>query len=260
MDLATFIGFVAVWGMVGWSVASTGNLNGFIDIASFVMVAGGTLGATMASYTLPQTLNAVRVASKAFFTKKQDTLEVIETLRNAAEVARREGIIALENLVDEIDDEFMKTGLQLIADGVDTDGLVDTLETKLAYLEQRHEQGQSIFRTAATYAPSFGMIGTLVGLIDMLGKLSDPGALGPGMSLALVTTFYGSVLSNMVFSPIAAKLEVRTQEEVLNKEIIIRGLVAIQQGENPRVVQKKLLNFLPVKQRGEMATSRSEEA
>ena len=107
---------------------------------------------------------------KAFFTKKQDTLEIIETLRNAAEVARREGIIALENLVDEIDDEFMKTGLQLIADGVDTDGLVDTLETKLAYLEQRHEQGQSIFRTAATYAPSFGMIGTLVGLIDMLGS------------------------------------------------------------------------------------------
>lgn len=260
MDLASFIGLAIAWGLMGWSVDTTGSFMAFVDIPSFVMVAGGTIGATMASFTLQQTLNAVRVASKAFFAKKQDPLEIIETLRRVAEVARREGIIALENLVDEMDDEFMKTGLQLIADGVDSDALVDTLETKLNYLEQRHEQGQALFKTASAYAPAFGMIGTLVGLIDMLGKLSDPSALGPGMSLALVTTFYGSIFSNMIFGPIAKKLEIRTQEEVLSKEIIIRGLVAIQQGENPRVVQKKLLNFLPAKQRGAISADANEES
>lgn len=244
MDLATILGLLMAIGLVGWSMLSGGNASIYFDLPSVLLVVGGALGATMMSFTLPQMMNTVRVLMKAFIYKKEDPYVLPGQIRELAEIARREGLIKLEEKIDEVDNEFLKMGLQLVADGASVDVLKDTLEAKLDYLEQRHEVGHSVFRTMAKFSPAFGMIGTIVGLVQMLVNLDDPNALGPGMSLALLTTLYGSLLANMVFDPIAGKLENRTQEEILISELAIRGLEYIANGENPRVLERKLRQML----------------
>jgi chemotaxis protein MotA len=166
-----------------------------------------------------------------------------------AKRARREGILSLEPLIKEIDDEYLKKGLQLTVDGLEPELIRDILETEIAYLEERHGSGADVVSVMGAFAPALGMIGTVIGLILMLQTMSDPSTIGPSMAVALITTFYGAILANLVFNPLAGKLRTRSKEEVLIREMILEGVLSISKGENPRVIEEKLNSYLPPKNR-----------
>jgi len=225
-----------------------------------MIVAGGTLAATLISYPLKNVVGVFGVLKKAFFNKMQDPTEIINILVRFAEKARREGLLALEMDAEEIDDKFLQKGIQLVVDGTDPELVKSILETELVFLEERHRAGRAIFETMGQLSPAFGMIGTLIGLIQMLGSLNDPGAIGPGMATALITTFYGSLMANLIFNPIAEKLRVRTAEEVLLREVMIEGILSIQAGENPRIVEEKMKVFLAPRLRENISFTRERQA
>ena len=222
------------------------------------MSAAGTLAATLISFPLAKVLGVVKVLRNAFFAKSTSPMDAIRQLVDFAEKARREGILSLENIIDEIDDEFLRSGIRLAVDGVEPELIKDILHTELAFIEDRHRTGQNIFVTMGTAAPAFGMVGTLIGLVLMLQTLSDPSSIGPGMAVALLTTLYGALIANVVFLPIAEKLRNRTNEEILIKELSIEGIMSIQSGDNPRIVQQKLLAFLAPRARQQSAPSETE--
>ena len=186
--------------------------------------------------------------------------EIIGSIVNLAEIARREGLLALEDAAYQLEDQFMKRGILLIVDGTDPELVKNILETELVYLEGRHKEGQGIFETMGSLAPAYGLLGTIIGLINMLGQIDNPDAIGPGMATALVTTFYGSLFSNLIFLPIAGKLKVKNQEEVLLKEVMIEGILSIQAGENPRIIEEKLNAFLSPKIRTNLRTIAAKES
>jgi chemotaxis protein MotA len=178
---------------------------------------------------------------------KIDYNSSVLTLINLANIARREGVLALEEESNSLDDNFLRKGIILIVDGSDPELVKNILETELNFIEERHGQGQAILYSMSAYAPAFGMIGTLIGLINMLKDLSNTDALGPSMAVALVTTFYGVMLANLFFTPLAGRLKEKTAHEILHKEMIIEGILSIQAGENPRIIEEKLKAFLPHK-------------
>lgn len=250
MDLATVIGIAVGLGLILISILLDGSLLTFYNLPSIVIVFGGTIAGALVAYPMSKMKEAFVVVKKAFNAKALNSGEVISKIIDIANVARREGLLALEEAAENIDDEFLKKGVMLIVDGTDPELVRNILETELAFIEDRHSEGRSIFDTLGSLAPAFGMIGTLIGLINMLQALEDPSSVGPKMSVALITTFYGAVLANLIFIPIAAKLKIRSKEEILVKEVIIEGLLSIQAGENPRVIEVKLKSFLPPKERG----------
>ncbi|WP_053957432.1 motility protein A [Inediibacterium massiliense] len=251
MDLATILGIVAGMGLVVWGILLSGELSSFVDMPSIVIVMGGTVAGCLVAYPLNKVKDALVVAKKTFATKNMNASEVIGKIIDIANIARREGLLALEEAADKIDDDFLKKGVMLIVDGTDPELVRNILETELAFLEERHGDGRSIFDTLGSLAPAFGMVGTLIGLINMLKTLSDPSSVGPSMAVALITTFYGSLLANLFFIPMAAKLKIRSREEIMIKEVMVEGLLSIQAGENPRIIEIKLKSFLPPKERKE---------
>ena len=250
MDLATIIGVIAGMSAIVISIMLGGTLDAFIDIPSVFIVIGGTIAATLINYPLHDVMSVLKVVKNAFLHKVLSPSEAIQNLVHFAEIARREGILSLESESESIDDQFMKKGVQLAVDGTAPELIRSIMETELSYLEDRHKLGQGIFEAMGTFSPAFGMIGTLIGLINMLKTLDDPTQIGAGMAIALITTFYGAVLSNLLFLPIAGKLKTRSERESMLKEIIIEGIMSIQSGDNPRVVEEKLKAFLAPKQRG----------
>ena len=246
MDLATIIGVIAGMSAIVISIMLGGTLDAFIDIPSVFIVIGGTIAATLINYPLHDVMSVLKVVKNAFLHKVLSPSEAIQNLVHFAEIARREGILSLESESESIDDQFMKKGVQLAVDGTAPELIRSIMETELSYLEDRHKLGQGIFEAMGTFSPAFGMIGTLIGLINMLKTLDDPTQIGAGMAIALITTFYGAVL----FLPIAGKLKTRSERESMLKEIIIEGIMSIQSGDNPRVVEEKLKAFLAPKQRG----------
>lgn len=251
MDIATIIGFLMGTAFVVWGISLSGNLMNFYDFSSIVIVLGGTIAATLVSYPLKKVIGTLKIVKHAFTMHTLNPSGVISQLIDLSNIARREGLLALEESGEKIEDEFLKKGIMLIVDGTDPELVRNILETELAFLEERHREGQSIFEAMGSYAPAFGMIGTLIGLINMLQDLEDPSSVGPNMSVALVTTFYGSVLANLVFIPIANKLKGRSSEEILIKELMVEGLLSIQAGENPRIIEEKLKTFLSPEMRKE---------
>lgn len=245
MDLSSTIGLLLGIVFIIRGIVTSGNLSSFWDLPSVIIVLGGTIASTLASYPIKDFLNIGKVIKKAFFYKEESPDEVITEIIGLANVARKEGLLSLEEYAENLDDEFLQKGIMLIVDGTDPDLVRNILETELVFLEERHLEGQGIFQTMGTYAPAFGMIGTLIGLINMLRYLDDPSAIGPNMSVALVTTFYGSVLANVVFLPLAQKLKIRSNSEILVKELMVEGLLSIQAGENPRIIEEKLKTFIP---------------
>jgi chemotaxis protein MotA len=189
-----------------------------------------------------------------------DLKKDIDMIINIANIARREGLLALDDAVADIDNPFFQKGIMLIVDGVDTELLKDILQTEIYFLQRRHEVGQEVMKSMAGYAPAFGMIGTLIGLINMLLGLSDSSTLGPAMSVALVTTFYGTFLANLVFTPIAKKLEAKSDEESMEMELLLEGLLSIQDGENSRIIKDKLTAFISRKEMKEGNNSSSEDS
>ncbi len=249
MDIATVIGIVAAFGLVIWGIMLGGSLSQFWDAPSVAIVLGGTAASLLVSFPVSRIVSMVSVLRKAFFAVPQAPDAVIGKMVRYAERARREGMLALEEESESEPDDFLRKGLRLAVDGTDPNLLEKILETDIGQIEARHKSGKSILDTAGTFAPAFGMIGTLIGLVNMLAALEDPSSIGAGMATALITTFYGALLANAVFLPMAGKLELRSAEEILVKEMIIDGIMAIQSGDSPRIVEEKLKSFLSPSQR-----------
>jgi len=250
MDIATIIGIVLGIGLLLGAILMKGSLGAFIDPASAAVVLGGTVAAALIAFPLPRVLKIFGVVKQAFFARTADKIEYVRTLVKLAEIARRDGILSLENHLSGNDvDPFLARGLRMAIDGQDPSVIEAALEQEVEAMIERHAKGRALFETFGKYAPAFGMIGTLIGLVIMLGNLSDLEALGPAMAVALITTFYGSVIANMFALPIADKLSQRSDDEIAAKLLIVRGVMSIQAGDNPRIVQQKLLAFLDPKQR-----------
>ncbi len=244
MDISTIIGLVGGFALVAWGILSQGNLQAFIDFPSLAIVLGGTIGALFVQYPMSQVSKLPKITKHAFRNESWSPNELITLMVDFAQKARREGLLALEEEAAQVDDEFLKKGVQLVVDGTDPELVRNILEVELNFLEERHGVGQGMYYMMGATAPGFGMIGTLIGLIQMLGQLDKPETVGPAMAVALITTFYGSLLSNLIFNPMAGKLALRSAEEILIKEVIIEGILSIQAGENPRIVEEKLKAFL----------------
>ncbi len=249
MDIATLIGIVLSFGLVISALVIGGNPAIFISIPSMLIVLGGTLGATLVNYPLSEMLGVVGVFKNVFFSSLESPHAIIEKFMEYANRARREGILSLEPIIKELDDEYLKKGLQLTVDGLEPQSIQEIMETEITYLESRHGTGADIMGAFAAFAPAMGMIGTVIGLVQMLQTMDDPSTIGPAMAVALITTFYGAVLANLVFIPMQGKLKQRSKEEVLLKEMVLEGILAISKGENPRIIEEKLSSFMPPKQR-----------
>ncbi|MEW6082087.1 MAG: MotA/TolQ/ExbB proton channel family protein [Bacillota bacterium] len=249
MDLATILGIVSGLGLLFWALIMGGSVTIFFHLPSLLITMGGTFAATLINYPLGQAIGVLRVLKNAFMGKGRKPEDLIADMVNLAQKARREGLLALEDDAEEMRDPFLKRGIELLVDGTDSELVRGILETELSFVEDRHKRGQSLFETMGALAPAFGMIGTLIGLIQMLRNLQDPDSVGPGMATALITTFYGALAANLIFIPIAGKLKVKTSEEVFQKELTIEGILSIQAGDNPRIVEQKLKAFLSPTQR-----------
>ncbi len=214
-----------------------------------MIVFGGTAGNAFVHYPFSEVFDAINVAKKTLLHKEQPTGELISQLMEFANKARKEGILALQGTMNDIDDPFLLKAMQMAVDGQEPETLKQMLQTEVDYIELRHEKGAEIFTSLAAYAPAMGMVGTLIGLVQMLQTMDDPASIGPAMAVALLTTFYGAVTANVVCSPMAGKLRLRSQSEMLIKTLIIEGMQSILSGENPRIMEQKLHAFIPPKLR-----------
>ncbi len=250
MDLGTIIGIVGGLALLGATVyTSGGSMGNFLHAGSVMTTFGGTLAALFVAYPFMKLKEVWSVGRHAFNKKEQHAGEMINMLVTFSEKARREGLLALEDDIEEVDDPFLRKGVQLVVDGTDPELVKNIMNTDLDKIESRHNVGKDLFDMAGLLAPAFGMIGTLIGLILMLANLTDKASIGAGMSVALITTLYGAILANLIFLPISKKLEGRNYDEILLKEIMLEGTLSIQSGDNPRIVKDKLASFLAPSQR-----------
>ena len=258
MDLASIIGIVLGAVMVVFGILwgnGVSALQNFVDVPSIIITLGGSLAGLIASNTLKDFLNNFKGVGLAFKDPKYDNGSTIAKIIELSNVARKEGLLALEEVAQNLDDEFMKKGILLIVDGTEPELVRGILETELMNMDERHRSVAGFFETWAALGPAWGMIGTLVGLINMLADLNDMASVGPNMAVALVTTLYGSLIANWLCVPIANKLKLINNNEYQMKEIIIEGLLSIQAGENPRVIEEKLKSFLSPDARGNVSDS-----
>ncbi|MCR5080269.1 MAG: motility protein A [Treponema sp.] len=250
MDIATLIGFVGGIAMVLLGVFSSGSsVGGIIDIPSVIIVVGGSYMALFVSSPINMVVGIWGVIKRDFKTYDYGEKNSVQNMVQLSEKARREGILALEEGLEDLDDAFLKEGLRLMVDGNDASAIRGILENEMAQTEARHMQWAGILNQWAGYAPGWGMLGTVIGLIGMLNNLEDKSSLGPNMAVALITTLYGSMLANWLFGPLATKLLAQNSREMNSKEMVLEGILSIQAGDNPRVLAQKLLTYLDPKTR-----------
>jgi chemotaxis protein MotA len=251
MDLGTLIGLIVAFGFMLFAIfmAPGASLWAFYDLPSIAVVFGGGLAVVMVCFPLKNALGLPAVLKLVFFNKQSNIPELIEQLVGLGETARRDGLLALEGKVEQIDNRFIKLGIQMAVDGTRPEVIEDILKTEMEAVHNRHRDGKALVDMAGKFFPAFGMIGTLMGLILMLGNMSDPSSIGSGMAVALITTLYGAIASNAVFLPFSEKLNYLNRQELISMDIIMRGIMAIQSGESPRVIQQKLSTFLAPKLR-----------
>lgn len=245
MDIATIVGVISAFGLVVGAILMGGSLNLFISIPSFIIVVGGTLGATLINYPLRDVLGVFSVAKNAIFSTNISIDELVERFMVYANKSRKEGILSLESEIKTVKDVFLKKGVQLSIDGLEPQDINDILDTEIEFIRSRHQLGAEIFSTMGAFAPALGMIGTLIGLVQMLQNMDDPSTIGPAMALALLTTFYGSIMANIVCLPLAGKLKTRSKEEMLTKEMTVQGIMSLSNGDNPRILEQKLKAYMP---------------
>lgn len=259
MDITTIIGWVLGIGVLAFGIMYTAgdkeagtaatfvvkNLENFIDFPSIAVVLGGCISGLMVAFPLNIFAKIPRHLKIMFLPTKYRPQDYITQIVDLATEARINGLLSLEGKLNETKDEFLKSSMMLVVDAVEPDKVKQLLETELDYLDERHAQDRAFYDKAGAFGPAFGMIGTLMGLVNLLKQLSDPDAIAPAMALALVTTFYGSCLANMIFIPMSNKLKVRHEEEYLCKMIIAEGVQSIQAGDNPRFIEEKLTNLIP---------------
>jgi chemotaxis protein MotA len=250
MDLASLIGIISGIGLIVSAIIIGGDVHNFMNVPGLMIVLGGTVAATLLTFQFKDVINAFKSAYFVFTSPKQDSQELINTMIKLGTISRRKGLLSLMDV--KTSSPFLKRVCTLIADAADEDTLRAAMRTEIDSMKMRHYIVQDVFKKMALYAPSFGMLGTLIGLIQMLSYLADPENLGPAMAIALLTTFYGSLLATVIFLPIAGKLRSRTLNEVMNFEIIFQGAVSILQDNNPLSVYEKLSSFVPAKKRKPM--------
>jgi chemotaxis protein MotA len=252
MDISTLLGLVFAVGLLFYSLfaGSDGDIVGtFLDVPSIMMVLGGATFTTMVSCRFDRFLAFVTISKNAFFNKSRKPAELIRQIVQLADVARREGILSLQNTIADIPDQFLANGLQMVVDGTDADTVKQVLDMEIESIDQRHSEGRGVPDVMAKYAPAFGMIGTLVGLVVMLKNMDDPTKIGPGMAIALLTTMYGAIVANVFCLPLVDKLTAKHDEEMLYLEVAKAGILGLQAGDNPRMLEMKLAVFLSPKQR-----------
>ena len=245
MDIASLIGLIGTLGMIAGAMISSGGLGAFIDTPSMLIVIGGTFFAVMYRSTLPMFLASFGALAKVFLpgAKKHD--ELITRITELAGIARKDGMMALEG--QEVPDKFFEKGLQMLVDGADETKLTDQLNKEVKAMKVRHEDMTGVFQAWVDLAPAMGMIGTLIGLVAMLGNMADPKAIGPAMAVALLTTLYGAMIANCIFMPIVTKLEGYSAHELLYREMVVMGLKYISRGESPRNITDQLVALMPPK-------------
>ncbi len=244
MDLATLLGIIVATGLVVSSILLGGSGSWFINYPSLMIVLGGTLGATLINYPLADLVSVLKVTKNAFRHKSYKPIALIPRMVHFAKKARREGILSFESQLKEIDDPFLIRCMQMAIDGMEAEAIENVLNTEIMWLEERHRLGAEIYSTMGTFAPAVGMLGTIIGLVQMLMQMTDPTAIGAPMAVALLTTFYGTLLANLLFLPISGKLRVRSRQEILTKQMVLQGILAIQAGDNHRIVEQKLKAFI----------------
>lgn len=247
MDIASLVGLILGMVMVVFGILSSGGniVEDFMDLPSVIITIGGSLAGTLASHKLADFISGLKGIGLAMKEPSVgDASEVISNIINLSNISRKEGLLALEEATHDMDDEFLKKGINLVVDGTDPDLVCGILETDLINLEARHKKVIGFWEKWAELGPAWGMIGTLIGLVNMLKNLTDSSSIGPNMAVALLTTLYGSLIANWLAGPTAAKLKVNNDMEIMMREITVEGLLSIQAGENPRVIEEKLKSFL----------------
>ena len=246
LDLASIIGFVVCIALVLMAIMSDGigAIKSFYDFKSILITFGGAFCAILASNSMKDFLEGLKSITLVFKVPTFNIPEMIQKIIDLSNIARKEGLLSLEEAAGELGDEFMKKGILLIVDGTDPELVRGILETEMNSIDMRHRKKIGFWQDVATMGPAWGMIGTLVGLVNMLQNMNDPSSIGPAMSVALLTTLYGSLLANWICNPVAMKLKTNNDIEMVQKEILIEGLLSIQAGENPRVIEEKLKSFL----------------
>ncbi len=257
MDLATIIGIVVGVFFIGSAIFLGPAPVAFVNIPALLIVLGGTLATTLIRFPAGVVFTTMKVANNAFRNKVNPPHDLISKIVELAEKSRRDSLLSLENVP--IGDEFLKKGIQLCVDGTEPEVLRETLRTEMDGIVERHKRGQRIFKGIAESAPAFGMIGTLIGLVNMLVKMDDPSAIGPQMAVALLTTLYGAVIANLFANPVADKLSERSNLELQNKEIVIQGIMGILAANHPRVVETRLLSYLAPKMREQVSASTKQQ-
>ena len=250
MDIASILGLIFALGLIiGSMLLGSAPITAYIDIPSVMVVIGGAFAAALICFPLGSMLKSPKIGLKVVFNKSFDRLGLIKSIVALAEIARRDGLLALEAKVAEIENPLVKTGIQMAVDGSTPEIVEEVLRTEVGAIAARHREGKAIMDQLGRFAPAYGMIGTLMGLIMMLSDMSDPSGIGAGMAVALITTLYGAIVANVFFSPFAEKLGLLSKAEMMVYEIAIRGVMAIQSGESPRAIEQKLRTFLPPSQR-----------
>ncbi|QDT11165.1 Chemotaxis protein PomA [Planctomycetes bacterium K23_9] len=250
MDIATIIGLILGFGLILVSIMmGSGGLMPFVDIPSGMIVFGGATAATFINFPLKSVFGTFGVVLKCFLFKLPAPAETIAQFKAFAEVVRKDGLLALEEKAADVSDDFMRRGLESLVGGSSATEVSDMLETELGYIQSRHQGGKKMIDSMGAAAPAFGMIGTLIGLVQMLGALDDPSKIGGGMATALLTTLYGAIVANVCCIPLAGKLEARSAEETMVRELIIRGVALLGEGATPRAIEEQLVTFLAPKSR-----------
>ena len=242
MDLATLLGMVGAMAIVLTAVVTGGSALTFVNIPSILIVLGGTFMVVMIKFSMSQFFGAFKVAARAFFFKVDKPEELIATIVKLSNIARKEGMLALEN--EEIDNEFLDQGVKMLIDGNNHEVISNVMNKDMQLTIERHNWGIKVFSATGDVAPAMGMIGTLIGLVQMLATMEDPKSIGPAMAIALLTTLYGAILANMVALPLADKLTLRKMDESRTRAMCIDGVLAIQEGQNPRITESMLKTYL----------------
>jgi len=244
VDFTTLVGIIACFGLIILAVLTREGATIFVNMPSMMIVMGGTLGAVLVTYPADVLFSIFGIVRKAFLSKSPDNAKIIMLFEKLARKARREGLLSLQSAENDLEDEFFKKGLLLVVDGREADTVEAILTAEVGATAERHQLGAEVFEKLGLYAPAFGMLGTVIGLIQMLQTMDDPSSIGPAMAVALVTTFYGALFANVVFIPVSGKLRVRSREEVFRKEMLTQGFLSLLAGDDPHVMSEKLRSMV----------------
>lgn len=259
-DILTPVGLVLGVALMVYGMAAGGSLLPFWDLPSVFITVGGSFSGVLIAYGLEDVKNMGKSFMQSFKESNVSEKDMITQFANLSKRARREGLLSLEEDISNLDDEFLKKGLQMVVDGIEPETIREILELETAEMESRHQRSASMFTTWGSYGPAFGMIGTLIGLVQMLQNMTDAASIASGMAVALLTTLYGSVLANVVCNPIGANLNKKSSQEAGRREMMLEGIIAIQSGVNPRIVEEKLLTYLKPGDRLDYLKNNSESA